>query len=165
MTLGPEIRQLEIPWAPRNGRFRTAAVTPGPSSSGGWKFAVAGRKPALTERILRLYRFRFRRVEPFKCKAPAKSKQGNNRCSNELDGLKTVPDVNIVIPIRSRERQEAELIETLSHIADWTVLSSGMPEGTGNSRLFAFTKTPASPAHFCKTFSWISALIAGKVSS
>jgi sugar fermentation stimulation protein A len=152
MSLGPEVRELEIPWALLKREVQDSGcylqvlhlpaegnLAPGSSESlpfrKGYYVHVGSASTELSRQLQ---------------SARRKPGQGNSRRSNELDSLKTVADANIVIPIRTRDPLEAELIDALSQIADWTVSASGMLKDAGKSHLFGFNDHPLHQRIFVK---------------
>ncbi|OPY13592.1 MAG: Sugar fermentation stimulation protein A [Syntrophus sp. PtaB.Bin001] len=150
MTLGAEIRELEIPWAllkrevqdggcylqvfhlPEDGNVALGGSASLPFRKG--YYVYVGCASSELSRHLQSVR--------------RKPGRGNSPRGNALDGLKAAAGANMVIPIRTREPLEAELIDALSHIADWTVPSSEMPEDAGNFRLFGFSEHPLHQIDF-----------------
>jgi len=144
MTPGPEIRELQIPWAlldrevQDGGSYllvlhlpRDENLTLNGSGSlffrKGYYVYVGSAQSGLTRHLQ---------------SARRKPGAGNNRRNTALDDLKAVADKQLVIPIRTTESLEAELTEALSRIADWSVPGFNAPEDAGPSNLFGMSEPP-----------------------
>ncbi len=146
MTPGPIIRELQIPWAllereiqdggcyllvlhlPRDTNF-TLNGPGGLTFRKGYYVTVGSARSGLTRHLEMALR---------------KPMVGNNA----LENLKTAADSRLVIPIRTTEPLEAELIAALSLIADWSIPNSETPVEAGPCRFFGMEENPLSRRAF-----------------
>ncbi|OPY84641.1 MAG: Sugar fermentation stimulation protein A [Syntrophus sp. PtaU1.Bin208] len=150
MTPGPVIRELSIPWTllerevqdggcyllilhlPTETKF--SVNSPGCLSfPRGYYVTVGSARSGLTRHLQTVRR---------------KPKAANNGRNNVLENLKAAADSRLVIPIRTTEPLEAELIEALSLIADWSISNLEIPEEAGPRRFFGMEENPLSRRTF-----------------
>ncbi|WP_175476345.1 DNA/RNA nuclease SfsA [Syntrophus gentianae] len=150
LTPGPVIRELSIPWSllerevQDDGCYLLILHLPGdtkfsfhhPSCRNfrrGYYVAVGSASSGLTRHLQMARR---------------KPKAESNERHNVLENLKTAADSRLVIPIRTTEPLEAELIEALSLIADWSIQNSETPVEAGPCRFFGMEENPLSRRAF-----------------
>lgn len=144
MTPGSKIRELRIPWGLLEQEVQDGGCyllilgfseAPNPIHDGpnrpslrkGYYIAVGSARSGLTRRLQGLRR---------------KSGPGRQGEKGPLDELRALADSCQVIPIRTRELLESELIDALSRIADWSVPGFEASEHSGFPRLFGMTDPP-----------------------
>jgi len=144
MTTGPEIRELQIPWAllereaQDGGSYLLVLHLPADENltiSGsaslffrkGYYVYVGSARSGLT-RHLQSYR--------------RKPGAGNKQRNNVLDELKAAADTRLVVPIRTTDSLEVELTDALSLLADWSVPGFNASEDAGHSRIFGMSEPP-----------------------